>query len=59
MMHTLERYFSLGHDTSLTDRMAEGLLKAVIEAGRIVHENPEDYEARAALMWLEAFPTMT
>ena len=51
MMHTLERYFSLGHDTSLTDRMAEGLLKAVIEAGRIVHENPEDYEARAALMW--------
>lgn len=51
MMHTLERYFGWSKDSGITDRIAEGLLKAVIEAGRIADQNPEDYEARAALMW--------
>lgn len=51
MMHTLERYFGWTKDSSVTDRLAEGLLKAVIEAGRKADQNPEDYEARAALMW--------
>ncbi|MDO5417795.1 MAG: iron-containing alcohol dehydrogenase [Lachnospiraceae bacterium] len=51
MMHTLERYFGWSRDSAVTDRIAEGLLKAVIEAGRIADRNPEDYEARASLMW--------
>ncbi|HIQ58658.1 MAG TPA: iron-containing alcohol dehydrogenase [Candidatus Merdivicinus intestinavium] len=51
MMHTLERYFSLNEDNPLTDAMSEGLLKTVVEAGRRAIENPEDYEARATLMW--------
>lgn len=51
MMHTLERYFGWSRDSLVTDRLAEGLLRAVIEAGRMVHKNPQDYEARAALMW--------
>ena len=51
MMHTLERYFCMNGDVALTDRLAEGLLKSVIEAGSIAIENPEDYEARATLMW--------
>lgn len=51
MMHTLERYFGWTKDSALTDRIAEGLLKSVIEAGRIADQNPEDYEARATLMW--------
>lgn len=51
MMHTLERYFGWSRDSLVTDRLAEGLLRAVIEAGRIVYKNPQDYEARAALMW--------
>lgn len=51
MMHTLERYFGWTKDSAVTDRLAEGLLKAVIEAGRVVHEHPQDYEGRAALMW--------
>ena len=51
MMHTLERYFSKTKDTALTDRIAEGLLKSVIEAGRTADRNPCDYEARATLMW--------
>lgn len=51
MMHTLERYFSVSEDTDLTDRIAEALLKSVIAAGAVAIENPEDYEARATLMW--------
>ena len=51
MMHTMERYFTKTNDVDLTDRIAEGLLKSVIEAGRVVHSNPQDYEARATLMW--------
>ncbi len=52
LMHTLERYLGgTTKDTALTDRFAEGLMKAVIEAGTAVDLNPEDYEARATLMW--------
>jgi len=51
MMHTMERYFTTTKDVDLTDRLAEGLLKAVIRAGEIAIKNPEDYEARATLMW--------
>ena len=51
MMHTLERYFSETVNTPLTDNIALGLLKAVLEAGRIAISNPNDYNARATLMW--------
>lgn len=51
MMHTLERYFSVTRDTALTDRIAEGLLKSVVEAGIVADQDPQDYEARATLMW--------
>lgn len=52
LMHTLERYLGgTTKDTVLTDRIAEGLMKAVIEAGTAADLNPEDYEARATLMW--------
>lgn len=51
MMHTFERYFTNTRNVSLTDNIAEGLIKAVIDAGRIAINNPTDYEARATLMW--------
>ena len=51
MMHTLERYFTLSTDVDLSDRLAEGLLQSVIRAGRVAIDHPEDYEARATLMW--------
>lgn len=51
MMHTLERYFSETKDTALTDRIAEALLKTTIEAGKIADREPDNYEARATLMW--------
>ncbi len=51
MSHTMERYFTVCDPTDLTDRISEGLLKSVIEAGKRVMEEPDNYEARATLMW--------
>ncbi|MBQ5911283.1 MAG: iron-containing alcohol dehydrogenase [Clostridia bacterium] len=51
MAHTMERYFYPVDDTPLTDRIAEGLLKSVVEAGRIVMTEPHNYDARATIMW--------
>ena len=52
MMHTLERYMGgTTKETPLTDRIAEGLLKSVAEAGAVADQDPENYEARATLMW--------
>ena len=51
MAHTMERYFMPFDATDLTDRIAESILKATITAGKTLMENPEDYEARANMMW--------
>lgn len=51
MMHTLERYFSPDKGVDLTDRIAEGLLIAVKDAGPIALLEPNNYDARATLMW--------
>lgn len=51
MSHTMERYFSVCAPTDLTDRIAESLLKSVIASGKVLMEKPDDYEARATVMW--------
>lgn len=51
MMHTLERYFSDGGSNELTDRLAEALLRTVIDYGAKCMEQPEDYEARSEILW--------
>ena len=52
MMHTMERYFTpTDTDTSLTDRIAEGLMISVRDAAQIAVKKPENYDARATLMW--------
>ncbi|MBR5155484.1 MAG: iron-containing alcohol dehydrogenase [Clostridia bacterium] len=51
MAHTMERYFTVCEPTDLTDRIAESILKAVVSAGRVLMDNPMDYEARATAMW--------
>jgi len=51
MMHTLERYITKPGEAELTDRIAESLLKTVIESGKIAMEDPTNYEARANIMW--------
>lgn len=51
MAHTMERYFTVCDSTDLTDRIAESILVCVIDAGKILMDNPNDYEARANIMW--------
>ena len=51
MAHTMERYFTDYEDTMLTDRIAESILKTVVECGRVLIDNPNNYEARANVMW--------
>ncbi|MCR4955199.1 MAG: iron-containing alcohol dehydrogenase [Lachnospiraceae bacterium] len=50
-MHTIERYFCPGEDTYLTDAIAEAVIKSVMKAGKDCLKNPEDYVARANMMW--------
>ncbi|TAH64392.1 MAG: iron-containing alcohol dehydrogenase [Anaerolineaceae bacterium] len=50
-MHTFERYFTVEEDNDLTDRIAEGLMVAVKNAGLVAINEPDNYEARATLMW--------
>lgn len=51
MMHILERYFSNTPHTEVTDRLSEGLLMAIMEVAPRLVADPEDYEARANIMW--------
>lgn len=51
MMHTLERYFIPEQKNRMTDEIAEGLLRTVIDSGRLALRNPEDYDAMSELMW--------
>ena len=51
LMHTLERYFTAVPTLALTDRIAEGLLKTVMENARILDQDPLNYNARAEMLW--------
>ena len=51
MMHTMERYFIPGSKSRMTDELAEGLLRTVIEFGADVVADPSDYDAMAEVMW--------
>ena len=51
MMHTMERYFTSGGNMEITDALAEGLLCTVMKNARILHTDPQDYDARAEVMW--------
>ena len=49
--HILERYFTNTTDVDLTDRMCEAVMKTVIRSALILNEEPENYAARADIMW--------
>ena len=51
MVHILERYFSNTQNTEISDRLCEGVLMAIISEARKVMQNPQDYDARANIMW--------
>lgn len=51
MAHIFERYYTPTADVDTTDRVAEGVLKAIMDVAPRVMAFPEDYEARANIMW--------
>ena len=51
MAHVFERYFTNTRNVEITDRLCEGILKTIIKELPKVLENPNDYEARANIMW--------
>lgn len=51
MAHIMERYFTPTKDVEITDRVSEGVLKAIIEEAPKVIAEPDNYQARANIMW--------
>jgi hypothetical protein len=51
MAHIMERYFTNVKHVDLTDRLCEAVLKTLITKAPIVLEEPNNYEARADIMW--------
>ena len=51
MAHIMERYFTNTQEVDIGDRLCEGTLMAIINEAPKVMRNPEDYGARANLMW--------
>ncbi|MBQ6551962.1 MAG: iron-containing alcohol dehydrogenase [Lachnospiraceae bacterium] len=50
-MHTSERYFAAILGNHLTDEIAEGLFRDIIEYGPKGVQDPTDYEAMSEIMW--------
>lgn len=50
-VHIAEQYLTYPVNAKVQDRMAEGLLQTLIEEGPKVLAHPEDYDARANIMW--------
>lgn len=51
MAHIMERYFTHVTDVDLTDRLCEGALKSMIRNTLIAIKEPDNYAARAEMMW--------
>ena len=51
LMHTMERYFNHGENMELTDGISEALMRTVIRNAKILVKEPENYDARAEVMW--------
>ena len=49
--HICERYFSNTPDVALTDRLCEALMKTIVDAAPKALADPNNYAARADLMW--------
>lgn len=51
LSHLFENYFNKTSDTMVQDGIAEGLMRTVYHYTPIALKNPENYAARANLMW--------
>ncbi len=55
MSHILEVYFNTQEDLYMLDTFMEGMLKTIIKYAPIAIAEPENYEARANLMWTSSW----
>ena len=55
LSHIFETYFNVDGTMYMLDRIMESLIKTVIHYGPKALEDPEDYEARANLMWASSW----
>lgn len=53
--HIIEVYFNMNQDLYMLDSIAEALMKTVIKYTPIAMKEPENYEARANLMWASSW----
>lgn len=51
MAHIFERYFTTTPACEVTDSLAEGLLRTIMEQGKHAYDEPRNYDARANIMW--------
>ncbi len=51
MAHILERYFTNTRHVEITDRISEAVLSTIVNNAPVVLRSPEDYDARAEIMW--------
>lgn len=51
LAHVFEQYFSIPDESNLSDNLSEAIIKTVIDNLEVAIENPNDYKARANLMW--------
>ena len=55
LSHIFEVYFNMDQDLYMLDCFMEGLMKTVIKYAPIALRDPENYEARANLMWTSSW----
>jgi len=53
--HIMEVYFNMDQDLYMLDTVMEGLMKTIIKYAPIAMNEPENYEARANLMWTSSW----
>ncbi|WP_099468100.1 iron-containing alcohol dehydrogenase [Konateibacter massiliensis] len=53
--HIMEVYFNMDQDLYMLDTVMEGLMKTIIKYTPIALEEPDNYEARANLMWTSSW----
>ena len=55
MSHIMEVYFNMNKDLFMLDCFMEGMLKTVVKYAPVAIAEPENYEARANLMWTSSW----
>lgn len=55
MSHIIEVYFNTQQDLYMLDCFMEGMLKTIVKYAPIALREPENYEARANLMWTSSW----